>query len=426
MKTFYTNAKIFRNGRFEPGLIAVEGGRIAAAGEPRPGDRVVDLGGRHLVPGLVDVHVHLREPGFPQKETIATGTAAAARGGYTTVCSMPNLNPAPDTPATLGEQLEIIRRDAVVRVKPYGTITMGQRGCGELVDFAALAPQVVGFSDDGRGVQSAELMEEAMRRAAAVGKPIVAHCEVDELLRGGYIHDGVYCREHGHKGICSESEWRQVGRDIALAEKTGCRYHVCHVSTKESVELVRRARAKGLRVSCETAPHYLVATDALVESMDTATKVNPPLREEADRQAVIQGVMDGTLDVIITDHAPHHADDKEVEYNSAANGIVGLETSFALSYTELVAKHGMPIARLVEKMSVRPHEILGIEGGVLAEGKPADITMVDLNWQGKIDKNTFYSKGHNTPFDGWDVQGRVTDTFVDGRHVYQNGAIVKE
>ena len=250
MKTFYTNAKIFRNGRFEPGLIAVEGGRIAAAGEPRPGDRVVDLGGRHLVPGLVDVHVHLREPGFPQKETIATGTAAAARGGYTTVCSMPNLNPAPDTPATLGEQLEIIRRDAVVRVKPYGTITMGQRGCGELVDFAALAPQVVGFSDDGRGVQSAELMEEAMRRAAAVGKPIVAHCEVDELLRGGYIHDGVYCREHGHKGICSESEWRQVGRDIALAEKTGCRYHVCHVSTKESVELVRRARAKGLRVSC--------------------------------------------------------------------------------------------------------------------------------------------------------------------------------
>ena len=213
MKTFYTNAKIFRNGRFEPGLIAVEGGRIAAAGEPRPGDRVVDLGGRHLVPGLVDVHVHLREPGFPQKETIATGTAAAARGGYTTVCSMPNLNPAPDTPATLGEQLEIIRRDAVVRVKPYGTITMGQRGCGELVDFAALAPQVVGFSDDGRGVQSAELMEEAMRRAAAVGKPIVAHCEVDELLRGGYIHDGVYCREHGHKGICSESEWRQVERD---------------------------------------------------------------------------------------------------------------------------------------------------------------------------------------------------------------------
>ena len=251
MKTFYTNAKIFRNGRFEPGLIAVEGGRIAAAGEPRPGDRVVDLGGRHLVPGLVDVHVHLREPGFPQKETIATGTAAAARGGYTTVCSMPNLNPAPDTPATLGEQLEIIRRDAVVRVKPYGTITMGQRGCGELVDFAALAPQVVGFSDDGRGVQSAELMEEAMRRAAAVGKPIVAHCEVDELLRGGYIHDGVYCREHGHKGICSESEWRQVGRDIALAEKTGCRYHVCHVSTKESVELVRRARAKVQHVQSE-------------------------------------------------------------------------------------------------------------------------------------------------------------------------------
>ena len=249
MKTYYTNATIYRGGRFETGCLAVEDGRVVTAGEPRPGDRIADLGGLCLVPGLVDVHVHLREPGFPQKETIATGTAAAARGGYTTVCSMPNLCPAPDTPATLGEQLAIIRRDAAVRVKPYGTITMGQRGCGELVDFAALAPEVVGFSDDGRGVQSDELMEEAMRRAAAVGKPIVAHCEVDELLRGGYIHDGDYCREHGHRGICSESEWRQVERDIALAEKTGCQYHVCHVSTKESVELVRRAKARGLRVS---------------------------------------------------------------------------------------------------------------------------------------------------------------------------------
>ena len=290
MKTFYTNAKIFRNGRFEPGLIAVEGGRIAAAGEPRPGDRVVDLGGRHLVPGLVDVHVHLREPGFPQKETIATGTAAAARGGYTTVCSMPNLNPAPDTPATLGEQLEIIRRDAVVRVKPYGTITMGQRGCGELVDFAALAPQVVGFSDDGRGVQSAELMEEAMRRAAAVGKPIVAHCEVDELLRGGYIHDGVYCREHGHKGICSESEWRQVGRDIALAEKTGCRYHVCHVSTKESVELVRRATGEGAARELRDGAALPAAVRRGSAAEEGRFKMNPPLRSRADREALVAGI----------------------------------------------------------------------------------------------------------------------------------------
>ena len=240
MKTFYENAGIYRGGRFERGRLVVEADRVVADAAPGPDDRIVDLGGLYLVPGLVDVHVHLREPGFPQKETIATGTAAAARGGYTTVCSVPNLHPAPDTPEDLGRQVEIIRRDAAVRVVPYGTITVGQRGCGELSDFAALAPEVVGFSDDGRGVQSAELMEEAMRRAAAVGKPIVAHCEVDELLHGGYIHDGAYCHAHGHKGISSESEWRQVGRDIALAAKTGCRYHVCHVSTKESVELVRQ------------------------------------------------------------------------------------------------------------------------------------------------------------------------------------------
>ena len=260
MKTLYTNAVVYDGGRFAAGEFAVEAGCIVPADGAAPG-RVVDLGGRHVVPGLVDVHVHLREPGFSHKETIASGTAAAARGGYTTVCSMPNLNPAPDTPETLRVQADLIRRDAVVRVVPYGCITMGQRGCGELVDFEALAPGVAGFSDDGRGVQSEELMEEAMRRAARVGKPIVAHCEVDELLRGGYIHDGGYCRAHGHKGICSESEWRQVERDIALAEKTGCQYHVCHVSTRESVELVRRAKAKGLRVSCETAPHYLLLCD---------------------------------------------------------------------------------------------------------------------------------------------------------------------
>ena len=261
MKTRYINARIYRGGKFEVGSLLVEEGRFVADGPGAAADRTVDLGGRHVVPGLVDVHVHLREPGFPHKETIATGTAAAARGGYTTVCAMPNLDPVPDTPEHLRVQTDLIRRDAVVRVVPYASITMGQQGSGELVDFAALAPYVVGFSDDGRGVQSAELMEEAMRRAAAVGKPIVAHCEVDCLLRGGYIHDGGYCREHGHKGICSESEWQQVERDIALAEKTGCQYHVCHVSTRESVELVRQAKARGLRVSCETAPHYLLLCD---------------------------------------------------------------------------------------------------------------------------------------------------------------------
>ena len=416
MKTYYTNATIYRGGRLETGRLAVEEGRVVPAGEPRPGDRGVDLGGLCLVPGLVDVHVHLREPGFPQKETIATGTAAAARGGYTTVCSMPNLCPAPDTPATLGEQLAIIRRDAVVRVKPYGTITMGQRGCGELVDFAALAPEVVGFSDDGRGVQPDELMEEAMRRAAAVGKPIVAHCEVDELLRGGYIHDGDYCREHGHKGICSESEWRQVERDIALAEKTGCQYHVCHVSTKESVELVRRAKAKGLRVSCETAPHYLLLCDEDLQE-EGRFKMNPPLRSRADREALIGGILDGTIEVVATDHAPHTAEEKSRGLAGSAMGIVGLETAFPLLYKYLVLPGVITLEKLFGLMSENPRRLFGLEGGV-EEGDAADFTVLDLGAQYRVDPETFLSKGRATPFAGWDVQGRAVLTVVGGCEVY--------
>ena len=416
MKTYYTNATIYRGGRLETGRLAVEEGRVVPAGEPRPGDRVVDLGGLCLVPGLVDVHVHLREPGFPQKETIATGTAAAARGGYTTVCSMPNLCPAPDTPATLGEQLAIIRRDAVVRVKPYGTITMGQRGCGELVDFAALASEVVGFSDDGRGVQSDELMEEAMRRAAAVGKPIVAHCEVDELLRGGYIHDGDYCREHGHKGICSESEWRQVERDIALAEKTGCQYHVCHVSTKESVELVRRAKAKGLRVSCETAPHYLLLCDEDLQE-EGRFKMNPPLRSRADREALIGGILDGTIEVVATDHAPHTAEEKSRGLAGSAMGIVGLETAFPLLYKYLVLPGVITLEKLFGLMSENPRRLFGLEGGV-EEGDAADFTVLDLGAQYRVDPEAFLSKGRATPFAGWDVQGRAVLTVVGGCEIY--------
>ena len=416
MKTYYTNATIYRGGRLETGRLAVEGGRVVAAGELRPGDRVGDLGGLCLVPGLVDVHVHLREPGFPQKETIATGTAAAARGGYTTVCSMPNLCPAPDTPATLGEQLAIIRRDAVVRVKPYGTITLGQRGCGELVDFAALAPEVVGFSDDGRGVQSDELMEEAMRRAAAVGKPIVAHCEVDDLLRGGYIHDGVYCREHGHKGICSESEWRQVERDIALAEKTGCQYHVCHVSTKESVGLVRCAKAKGLRVSCETAPHYLLLCDEDLQE-EGRFKMNPPLRSRADREALIGGIADGTIEVVATDHAPHTAEEKSRGLAGSAMGIVGLETAFPLLYKYLVLPGVITLERLFALMSDNPRRLFALEGGVEV-GDRADFTVLDLGAKYAVDPGTFLSKGRATPFAGWEVQGRAVLTVVGGKEVY--------
>ncbi len=423
MRTVYRNASIFEGGRFVTGDLVVDGGRIVSVGgEAADGgaDRTVDLGGLHLLPGLVDVHVHLREPGFTQKETIATGTAAAAHGGYTTVCAMPNLNPAPDSPATLGVELAAIGRDARVKVIPYGCITMGQRGAGELVDFAALAPDVVGFSDDGRGVQSEALMEEAMRRAAAGRKPIVAHCEVDDLLRGGYIHDGEYCREHGHRGISSESEWRQVERDIALAERTGCQYHVCHVSTRESVELVRRARACGLAVSCETAPHYLLLCDEDLQE-EGRFKMNPPLRSRADRDALREGVLDGTIEVIATDHAPHTAEEKSRGLAGSAMGIVGLECAFPLLYTYLVKPGMLTLERLVELMSLNPRRIFGLGGGLQA-GQPADFTVMDLGAEYEIDPAAFLSMGHATPFAGWRVGGRTMLTVVDGREAYRDPA----
>lgn len=423
MKSFYTHAQVWRGGRFEQGAVVVEDGRIVAVGgpsdvpNPSPEDACFDLGGRWLVPGLVDVHVHLREPGFSQKETIATGTAAAAHGGYTAVCAMPNLRPAPDAPETLALELDAIRRDALVRVYPYGCITMGQRGAGELVDFAALAPDVVGFSDDGRGVQADELMERAMRGAAAVGKPIVAHCEVDELLRGGYIHDGVYCREHGHRGICSESEWRQVERDIALAEKTGCQYHVCHVSTAESVELVRQAKVRGVHVSCETAPHYLLLCDEDLQE-DGRFKMNPPLRSRADRDALREGICDGTIEVIATDHAPHTAEEKSRGLAGSAMGIVGLECAFPVLYTGLVRAGLLPLETLIAAMTDNPRRIFGLEGG-LHVGDAADFTVLDLDDEYVIDPATFRSKGHATPFAGWRVRGRAVRTVVGGRTVYE-------
>ncbi|MEG0806800.1 MAG: dihydroorotase [Alistipes sp.] len=418
MKTYYTNANIYRNGRFEVGDVAVENGHIVATGVAAVGDRMVDLTGRHLLPGLVDVHVHLREPGFSQKETIASGTAAAAHGGYTTICSMPNLNPAPDAPATLRVQLDQINRDAVVRVVPYGCITMGQRGGGELVDFEALAANVVGFSDDGRGVQSASLMEEAMRCAAQVQRPIVAHCEVDELLRGGYIHDGDYCRDHGHKGICSESEWQQVARDVALAEKTGCQYHVCHVSTRESVELVRQAKARGVRVSCETAPHYLLLCDEDLQE-EGRFKMNPPLRSRADRDALVAGVLDGTIEVIATDHAPHTAAEKSRGLAGSAMGIVGLECAFALLYTYMVLPGRLSLEQLVALMSDNPRRIFALGGG-LHVGAPADFTVLDLAANDCVTPDAFLSLGRATPFAGWQVQSRVMLTVVGGNEVYKD------
>ena len=416
MKTVLKNAKLYLDGRFVEGDLAIADGRITAVGgslAAGESDRVVDLSGRYVVPGLVDVHVHLREPGFSSKETIATGTAAAAHGGYTTVCPMPNLSPAPDTVEHLGEELALIRRDARVKVLPYGCITVGQKGEGELVDFAALAPDVVGFSDDGRGVQGEELMREAMRRAAKVGKAIVAHCEVNELLRGGYIHDGVYCREHGHKGICSESEWQQVERDIKLAQETGCQYHVCHVSTKESVELIRRAKAAGLPVSGETAPHYLVLCDEDLQE-DGRFKMDPPLRSREDRQALRAAVADGTIEVIATDHAPHTAEQKSRGLAGSAMGIVGLETAFPILYTYLVKQELLTLEQVIERMSIAPRRIFSLGGG-LAVGEPADVAVLDLDTEYEIDPESFLSKGHSTPFAGWRVQGRVLWTLVDGR-----------
>ena len=418
MKSFYTNAHIYRDGRFEQGTLVVEQGRIVAETAPSEGDRVVDLGGKVLVPGLIDVHVHLREPGFGYKETIATGTAAAARGGYTTVCSMPNLNPAPDSAATLGEQLTLIERDARVRVVPYGCITKRQMGCGEQADLAAMAEQVVGFSDDGRGVQRDEDMAAAMREAKRLGKPIVAHCEVNDLLKGGYIHDGEYCRRNGHRGISSESEWAQVKRDIELVEQIGCQYHVCHVSTKESVELVRQAKAKGLPVSCETGPHYLVLCDEQLQE-EGRWKMNPPIRSAEDRDALVRGVQDGTIEVIATDHAPHSAEEKGRGLEKSAMGIVGLECAFGVLYTHLVEKGLLTLEQIIDRMATAPGRLFGL-GGRLEEGAPADFTVLDLATTYTIDPENFLSKGKATPFAGWEVRGRALMTVVGGNCVYED------
>ena len=418
MKTFYTNAQIYSDGAFREGVLAVEEGRLVAPTAPSAEDCVVDLGGRKVVPGLIDVHVHLREPGFGYKETIATGTAAAAHGGYTTVCSMPNLNPAPDTAHTLGEQLALIERDAVVRVVPYGCITMGQRGGGEQAAMAEMADKVVGFSDDGRGVQRDEDMLRAMQEAARLGKPIVAHCEVNELLKGGYIHDGVYCHEHGHRGISSESEWAQVKRDIELVEQTGCQYHVCHISTKESVELVRQAKAKGLRVSCETAPHYLVLCDEQLQE-EGRWKMNPPIRSSEDRDALVAGLQDGTIEVIATDHAPHSAEEKSRGLEKSAMGIVGLECAFGVLYTHLVEKGLLSLEALIDRMATNPGRLFGL-GGRLEVGAPADFTVLDLDTTYTVDPEQFRSKGKATPFVGWSLRGRAAMTVVGGSVVYQD------
>ena len=363
-----------------------------------------------VFPGFCDVHVHFREPGFSYKETIASGSRAAARGGYTDVCTMPNLNPVPDSPEHLRRQQELIDRDACIHVHPYGAITVGQKG-ETLSDLAGMAEHCIAFSDDGRGVQSDELMRQAMLEAKRLGKMIVAHCEVNDLLRGGYIHDGEYARLHGHKGICSESEWAQIARDLELVKEIGCAYHVCHISTKESVDIVRKAKAEGVNVTCETGPHYLILDDSCLRE-DGRFKMNPPLRSKEDREALVQGLLDGTIDMIATDHAPHSAEEKSKGLQKSAFGIVGIETAFPLLYTYLVKPGILSLERLVELLTVNPRKRFGMESH-------GDFTVWDLDVSSKIDPTEFLSMGKSTPFTGWQVSGKCMATVCDGKIVYR-------
>ncbi len=362
-----------------------------------------------IFPGFCDVHVHFREPGFSYKETIATGSRAAARGGYTAVCTMPNLNPVPDSVGNLEVQRRLIRETACIHVYPYGAITVGEQG-EVLSDLEGMAPHVVGFSDDGRGVQSDDLMRQAMLRAKALGKPIVAHCEVNSLLRGGYIHDGDYAKRNGHRGICSESEWGQIARDLELVKETGCAYHVCHVSAKESVALIRKAKTEGLDVTCETGPHYLVMDDSDLQE-DGRFKMNPPLRGKEDREALIHGILDGTVDMIATDHAPHSAEEKSRGLEKSAFGIVGIETAFPILYTCLVKPGILSLDKLLALLCINPRRRFGLP-------LETDYSVWDLNAPYTIDPEDFLSKGRATPFTGWQVNGKCIATVCDGKLVY--------
>ena len=400
------------------GDVLVRDGRIAAIGpsiHEASGADAVDCRGKFVSAGFVDLHVHFREPGQGYKETIRTGSLAAAHGGYTTVCAMPNLNPVPDSPETLALEQEIIDRDACIEVLPYAAITRGRQGL-ETVDFAALKGRCVAFSDDGSGVQREEMMLQAMTQAAREDVILAAHCEDNTLLRGGYIHDGRYAAAHGHKGICSESEWGQIRRDLALAERTGCRYHVCHISCAESMELIRAAKARGVRVTCETGPHYLsLCEDDLQE--DGRFKMNPPLRRAEDRQALVEGLRDGTIDAVATDHAPHSAAEKSRGLAGSAMGVVGLETAFPVLYTDLVLPGLVSLERVVEALTSGPRDAFRLPGG-LRPGEAADLTVIDPDAAWTVDPADFLSLGKATPFAGKPVRSRIVLTLKDGQPVW--------
>lgn len=382
--------------------------------------QVYDLAGKLVSPGLIDVHVHLREPGYERKETIETGTKAAARGGYTTIAAMANTIPVPDSMENVTYIEGLLQQSAQVRVFPYAAITLGERGA-EIVDVEALSEtSILGFSDDGRGIQEAGVMYQAMQRAKAVNKPIVAHCEDDSLLFGGYLHDGEYAKANGHRGILSVSESAQIARDIMLAQATGVHYHICHISTKESVELVRFAKAQGINVTAEVSPHHLILCDTDIVNDDPNFKMNPPLRADADRIACVQGLLDGTIDVIATDHAPHHEDEKAWGIETAPFGIVGLETAFPLMYTTFVKTGKMTLKQLIDCMSTKPATIFNLPYGKLEVGAVADITIIDLDKEMEIDSTQFLSKGKNTPFNGYRVAGWPVMTLVGGKVVYKD------
>ena len=394
------NAFVYRNGRMEQQNYELKVGGVGF---------LSDFNKLCIFPAFCDVHVHFREPGFSYKETIRTGSLAAARGGYTDVCTMPNLNPVPDSVENIKKQIKIIEKDAAVRVHPYAAITVGEKG-EMLTDMKALSPYCIAFSDDGKGVQSEAMMRSAMLKAKVLGKIIAAHCEDNSLLCGGYIHKGEYARLHGHKGICAESEWKPIERDLRLAKETGCKYHVCHISCKESVELIRKAKAEGVDVTCETAPHYLIFNDMDLKESGNF-KMNPPIRSEEDRQALIKGLQDGTIDMIATDHAPHGYDEKSRGLENSLMGVVGLETAFPVMYTYLVKKGIITLERLIELMAINPRRRFGLQS-------TDDICVYDLQSEYKIDPCEFKSKGKSTPFDGMTVSGKNLLTICGGKAVW--------
>ena len=419
MNYLLKNAEVLIHGELSEQDVLVRDGVVVSLGRELDSEGAIAFDFKNCVifPGFVDVHVHFREPGFSYKETIKTGSQAAAAGGYTTVCTMPNLNPVPDSVEHLREQLDIIDRDAVINVIPYGSITLGEHG-EELSDMEGMAKDVIAFSDDGRGVQNTEMMKAAMQKAKALGKMIVAHCEDNSLLKGGYIHDGEYAKKKGHKGICSESEWAPIKRDAKLAEELGVSYHVCHVSAKESVEIIRKAKARGVDITCETGPHYLVLDDSKLEE-DGRFKMNPPLRSSEDREALIKGIKDGTVDMIATDHAPHSEDEKGRGLAKSAMGIVGLETAFPVLYTKLVKTGVLTLSELVSLMSEKPAKRFSLENGIEV-GKKAQLTVFDLNREYEINPDEFLTMGRATPFKGEKVFGKCLFTLCGDRIAYKS------